>query len=160
MGDERLVYALLLIFIVVAYAMPWHIGPCYNERMIYDNTCDWYGGYFGARYSHILHNITFFWSCGVRFILYRTRWINHVTLTSDCFQLLHNLDILMLLYFTVTCPGCFWLLLPHDDVIKWRHFPRYWPFVRGIHRWPVNSPHKGQWRGALMLSLIWAWIIA
>ena len=23
---------------------------------------------------------------------------------------------------------------------------------------PVNSPHKGQWRGALMLFLIWAWI--
>ena len=21
----------------------------------------------------------------------------------------------------------------HDDVIKWKHFPRYWPFVRGIH---------------------------
>ena len=31
----------------------------------------------------------------------------------------------------------------HDDVIKWKHFPRYWPFVRGIHRSPVNSPHKG-----------------
>ena len=46
----------------------------------------------------------------------------------------------------------------HDDVIKWKHFPRYWPFVRGIHRWPVNSPHKGQWRGALMFSLICAWI--
>ena len=42
----------------------------------------------------------------------------------------------------------------HDDVIKWKHFPRYWPFVRGIHRSPVNSPHKGQWRGALMFSLI------
>ena len=28
-----------------------------------------------------------------------------------------------------------------DDVIKWKHFPRYWPFVRGIHRSPVNSPH-------------------
>ena len=26
--------------------------------------------------------------------------------------------------------------------------------VRGIHRSPVNSPHKGQWRGALMFSLI------
>ena len=37
-----------------------------------------------------------------------------------------------------------------DDVIKWRHFPRYWPFVRGIHRSLVNSTHKGQWRGALM----------
>ena len=47
---------------------------------------------------------------------------------------------------------------PHDDVIKWKHFPRYWPFVRGIHRSPVNSSHKGQWRGALMFSLICTWI--
>ena len=46
----------------------------------------------------------------------------------------------------------------HDDVFKWKYFPRYWPFVRGIHRWPVNSPHKGQWRGALVFSLICAWI--
>ena len=46
----------------------------------------------------------------------------------------------------------------HDDVIKWKHFPRYWPFVRGIHRSPVNSLHKGQWRGALMFSLICVWI--
>ena len=38
------------------------------------------------------------------------------------------------------------------------NFPRYWKFVRGIHRPPVNSPHKGQWRGALMFSLISAWI--
>ena len=30
--------------------------------------------------------------------------------------------------------------------------------VRGIHRPPVNSPHKGQWRGALMFSLICVWI--
>ena len=46
----------------------------------------------------------------------------------------------------------------YDDVIKWKPFPRYWPFVRGIHRSPVNSPHKGQWRGALVFSLICAWI--
>ena len=46
----------------------------------------------------------------------------------------------------------------HDDVIKWKYFPRYWPFVRGIHRSPVNSPHKGQWLGALMFSLICAWM--
>ena len=25
----------------------------------------------------------------------------------------------------------------HDDVIKWKHFPRYWPFVR-------NSPVPGE----------------
>ena len=30
----------------------------------------------------------------------------------------------------------------HDDVIKWKHFSRYWPFVRGIHRSPMDSPHK------------------
>ena len=45
---------------------------------------------------------------------------------------------------------------------SWRHqmetFSRYWPFVRGIHRSPVNSPNKGRWRGTLMFSLIWAWM--
>ena len=49
------------------------------------------------------------------------------------------------------CPG-------HDGLIKWKHFPRYWPFVRGIHRSPVNSLHKGQWRGPLMFCLICTWI--
>ena len=49
-------------------------------------------------------------------------------------------------------------LYSNDDAIKWKHFPRYWPFVRGIHWWPVNAPHKGQWRRALMFSLICAWI--
>ena len=39
-----------------------------------------------------------------------------------------------------------------------KHFPRHWPFVRGIHRSPVNSPHKSEWRGSLMFSLISAWI--
>ena len=41
----------------------------------------------------------------------------------------------------------------HDDVIKWKHFPRYWPFLWQIHWSLVNSPQKGQWRGALMFSL-------
>ena len=40
--------------------------------------------------------------------------------------------------------------------IKWKHFPCNWPFVRGIHRSPANSSHKGQWRGALMFSLNYA----
>ena len=30
-------------------------------------------------------------------------------------------------------------------------------FVRGIHRPPVGSPHKGQWRATLEFSLIYAW---
>ena len=56
-----------------------------------------------------------------------------------------------------TWKGIF-ILQFHDDVIKWKNFPRNWPFVWGIQRSPVNSPRKGQWRGALMFSLICAWI--
>ena len=37
--------------------------------------------------------------------------------------------------------------------IKWKHFPRYWFFVRWIHRSPMDSPHKGQWAWALFF--IW-----
>ena len=43
-------------------------------------------------------------------------------------------------------------------VIKWMHFLRYLQFVRGNHRFPLNFPQKGQWRGALMFSLICVWI--
>ena len=53
-------------------------------------------------------------------------------------------------YLPITCD--------HDDVIKWKHFPRYYPTVWGIHGSPVNSQHKRQWRGALMFSLICVWI--
>ena len=55
--------------------------------------------------------------------------------------------------------------LPGADSIhiSWRrhqmeNFPRYWPFVRGIHRSPVNSLHQGQWRGALLFTLMSVWI--
>ena len=45
----------------------------------------------------------------------------------------------------------------HYDVINWEHFLRYWLFVGGIYRSPVNSPHKDHSRGALMFSLICTW---
>ena len=49
-------------------------------------------------------------------------------------------------------------LLCGGPISRWRHqmetLSALLPFVRGIHRSPVNSPHKGQWRGALMFSLI------
>ena len=32
--------------------------------------------------------------------------------------------------------------ISHDDVMKWKHFPRHWPFVRGIHRSSLNSPQR------------------
>ena len=45
---------------------------------------------------------------------------------------------------------------PHDD-IKWKHFPRNWPFVRGIHR-SCRIPRTKAGDAELMFSLICAWI--
>ena len=54
-----------------------------------------------------------------------------------------------------------WPLSAHywfdDGVIKWKHFPCYWPFGRGILRSPVDSPHKDQLRGAFIFPLICTW---
>ena len=69
------------------------------------------------------------------------------------------MDLLLIIVFLVHVALCYrntWFI--HYDVIKWKHFPRYWPFVRGIHQSPVNSPHKGQWRGASMFFFDRAWI--
>ena len=73
-----------------------------------------------------------------------------------------KLLLLTALWISFMESGWMWMLIGvnyeecniHDDFIKWKHFPRYWPFVRGIYRSPVNSPPKGQWRIALVFSLI------
>ena len=44
--------------------------------------------------------------------------------------------------------------IPDGDVIKWKHFSPYWPFVGGFHQSPVDSPHRGQRRGTLIFSLM------
>ena len=76
-------------------------------------------------------------------------------LTVLCFRVWHGQESTAI----VSC-GVYHSYVPNDDVIKWKHFPRFWPFVWGIHRWPVNSPYKGQCLGALMFSLICVWINA
>ena len=105
-------------------------------------------------------------------------WPNRVTnvmIHSETVNMWHNVVVMSLIWLmsslglwyspdstvyavqkSTTLCDCLLMKTSHDDVIKWKHFPRYWPFVRGIHRSPVNSPHKGQWRGALMFSLICA----
>ena len=48
-------------------------------------------------------------------------------------------DVIMRQWITISAIiNMYVLKCCHDDVIKWKHFPRYWPFVRGIHRPPVN----------------------
>ena len=55
----------------------------------------------------------------------------------------------------------YWLHWLGYHVTWWRHqmeaFSALLAFCEGIHRSPVNSPHKGQWRGALIFSLTCAW---
>ena len=46
------------------------------------------------------------------------------------------------------------LICFHDNIIKWKYFLHYWPFVRGNHWSPLSSPHKGQWCCTVMFSLI------
>ena len=54
----------------------------------------------------------------------------------------------------------FWCYL--IDMLWWRHgmetFFALLALCEGIHRSPVDSLHKGQWRGALMFSLICVWV--
>ena len=47
-----------------------------------------------------------------------------------------------------SCSKSTCLRAPHDEVVKCKHFPCYWPIERGIHWSPVDSPFKVQWRGA------------
>ena len=47
----------------------------------------------------------------------------------------------------------------HHDITKWKHVPRYCPFVRGIHRSPVNSPHKATITQAFDVPLLLVWTI-
>ena len=47
----------------------------------------------------------------------------------------------LLVYWTKTPVFCFvFCRFCHDDVIKWKHFLRYWALVRGIHRSPGTFP--------------------
>ena len=56
-----------------------------------------------------------------------------------------------------------WAMRPRLIVPSWwRHqmktFCTLLAICAGIHRPPVNSPHQGQWRTALMFSLIYVWL--
>ena len=55
-----------------------------------------------------------------------------------------NTCAINILMFPIPCCGKSHHILHHDDVVKWKHFPRYWPFVRGMHRSPLDSLTKAR----------------
>ena len=44
-------------------------------------------------------------------------------------------------------------------IMTWNRFSHYWPFVRGMYRSPIDSPHKGRAMRSILLSLLLAWAI-
>ena len=64
----------------------------------------------------------------------RPQWVNHPSwfIITSLFKKLFN--TIQHVHFAG------WSQSSQHDVIKWKHFPRFWPFVRGIYRSPLNSP--------------------
>ena len=137
------------------------------------------------KYAHVLHHCGFilYFHNDDTFVYWRTSWMEFGNIKQRFLRLI-PIDVWYISQVVIThvvgCNvrviativqyqqlGCWQkfiyktcvrkLFVVHDDVIKCIHFSRCWPFVRVIHRLPVNSPHKGQWCGALVFSLI-SWI--
>ena len=128
----------------------------------------WHKGTFSF-YLHVKLTLTL-WNhdiiCEMVPIFINHRHLRIFEFLHTCSRLKYHYDRLILLHvawatnngniFTLFLTILFVLLhqpMLHDDIIKWKHIPRYWPLVRGIHQSPANSPHKGQWREALMFPL-------
>ena len=73
------------------------------------------------------------------------------TYRHTCMRIIRILMCLVVVWYWY----CFIIMMTSSSGNIFR--PRYWSFVREIHRSPVNSPRKSQRRGALVFSLICAW---
>ena len=130
------------------WSMP-SLWACVSHKLI--NTC-WFR-ISGEIPWHLAFQLTIWNQCSIYF---------EVTVLSSWCILGTALKAMIPCWLTIHDPVSvsLWLIkasinfITHDDVIKWKHFPRYWPFVQGIHRSPVNSLHKVQWHRALLFSLI------
>ena len=121
--------------------------------------------YLADDVSAIVHNVS-----TLRVAMFQLGKSSHILSVRFYFY------FISLIYYFCSIPHCCnvtqWLCLQtrntwkvwiyHDDVIKWKLFratgSTSLAFVRGIHRGPGNSPRKGLWRRALMVSLISSWI--
>ena len=141
------------------------LSPGRRQAIIRTNTEILLKGPLGTNFSEILFEILFFSFKKMRLKVSSAKRRPfcldlHVLKKHSVPQCLGSSNYLIP---TLSYPWCHMASLDngyryHDDVIRWKHFPRNWPFVRGIHRSSVNSPHKGQWRWALMFSLSCVWI--
>ena len=116
---------------------------------------------FETKYGNYLQ-IKRIWKCGTQyfhrmwsfdvFLCQPEQAVEQSTGLSVIWDALKRYCFLCYTYSVAASRWHFWLLfyvlwdqdaMAHDDVIKWKHFPRYWTFIRGIHWSLVNSPQKG-----------------
>ena len=110
--------------------------------------------YFSLFHLHHLKHFSFTEYCWNFFLINNSKLILPMLKAIPLKTLVICIFMLWYMYMIFLCAvkACMF-----HDVVKWKHFPRYWPFVRGIHQSLVNTPHKVQWLGTLMFSLICAW---
>ena len=136
---------------------------CWRWLKTPSHSCDVIGKFFLNKVTYFQHDLGFLspkWTCLFpQYWVGRSQWPQDKNRRNVDFGGCHGISVSWRRKYI---PNNIKMIAPfykhHDDVIKGKHFPRYWPFVRGIHRSPVNSPHKGQWHGALMFSSICVWI--
>ena len=111
----------------------------------------------------LFHSKKCFWKCHLRIagILSRERWVERnpcCLVVQEQHDEISRSDIYIraIHWYHQYCQFSILRQCKHN-AWKWKPFARYWPFVREIRRSPVNSPHKGQRRKALIFSLVCAW---
>ena len=92
----------------------------------------------------------------------RSRWFQKGRFSKSSWMCLWNPQLAPKVFLDPVCSERFcaepWV---KSMMTSSKHFPCYWPFVRRIHRSPMNSPHKGQWPGRsfdVFFNFICAWI--
>ena len=84
------------------------------------------------------------------------QWVSNNSLLSFCAYLMNHACSTSPNMQTVCSFTCSIFILIHNGLTWWRHQIATFSSLLALLP-PVNSPHKGQWQGALMFSLICAW---
>ena len=131
--------------------------PCYSTELIISKCSLFYAD--GISIDSCLHIST----------CYLTMVCIYLILKLKCFALMYWTFDWQVFTYLILCIFCMYLLNALTNIrifylytcmmtsSNGNIFRSHGPFVRWIHRSPVNSQHKSQWCGALMFSLICAW---
>ena len=113
----------VLLLLVISLTAYWTLGVQWSHKL----NCVLFSRTHTSRSYNLAMFLEYCHMSNKRWCnIYRCKWKvveNFSFVRPPC--VLHGFSQ-MYLIFTVS--------FTHDDVIKWKHFPCYWPFVRGIHR--------------------------